>query len=237
MKRLLPLALCIIVSSALKAQDVIIFKDATELKAKIVSISQDEVGYKRWSNMEGPTYTTSKSQIFYIKYENGEKDVMSTIPQSNISNNVCGYATLGVIFTADGAGPALNVSIGTKVSERGLYLGVETGFYSCFTRYIYHSSYPIYHSETRTIFEAYIPLGVNIKYNLMQKQNATPYADCSFGGFFGVGEALGEINGFRYRVGLGIDIKRFTLGAGYESIIVNDAAHMGYVRLGFRFGK
>ena len=42
---------------SLLAQDVILYKDGTEKKAKILKVGSDEVEYKRYSNLNGPTYS------------------------------------------------------------------------------------------------------------------------------------------------------------------------------------
>ena len=59
-----------------QAQDVIVLKNANEIEAKVSAISPDAVTYKRWSNIDGPTYTIPKSDILYIKYQNGEKEII-----------------------------------------------------------------------------------------------------------------------------------------------------------------
>ena len=62
---------------SVSAQDVIVRRDGDELQCKILEVSKNEVRYKRWTNQEGPAFTEKKSDIFMIKYENGEKDVMN----------------------------------------------------------------------------------------------------------------------------------------------------------------
>ena len=57
------------------AQDVIVLRNGDEIKAKILEIKQIEITYKNWANIDGPTYTKSKAEIFMIKYSNGTKDV------------------------------------------------------------------------------------------------------------------------------------------------------------------
>ncbi len=59
------------------AQDVIVKRNGEELQCKILEVSKNEVTYKRWSNQEGPTFAEKKSEIFMIKYENGEKEVVA----------------------------------------------------------------------------------------------------------------------------------------------------------------
>ena len=59
------------------AQDIIIYKDGSEKQTKVLKISTDEVVFKKYSNLNGPEYTESKSNIFMIKYEGGDKDVFN----------------------------------------------------------------------------------------------------------------------------------------------------------------
>jgi hypothetical protein len=67
------------------SQDIILFKSGDELKAKVLDIKEDIISYKKWDNIEGPTYTTSKDKVFMVKYINGTKDVFSA--EQPISNN------------------------------------------------------------------------------------------------------------------------------------------------------
>ena len=64
--------LCITSSSA---QDNIIKKDGTEVLSKVMEIGETHIKYKNFSNLEGPVYTIPISDVFMIKYENGEKDI------------------------------------------------------------------------------------------------------------------------------------------------------------------
>jgi hypothetical protein len=64
-------------SSALFAQDIITLKNGDEIKAKVQEIGLDNVKYKKYDNQNGPVYTLMKSDIFMIKYENGDKDVFT----------------------------------------------------------------------------------------------------------------------------------------------------------------
>lgn len=73
----------LITTSIGNAQDLIVFKNGDEIKAKVLEIKQTDVLYKNWTNIEGPTYTISKADIFMIKYSNGSKDVFN-----NTNNNI-----------------------------------------------------------------------------------------------------------------------------------------------------
>jgi len=57
------------------AQDIIVLnnRSADEIEAKVQEVSQKEVKYKKWSYQDGPTFTIPTSDIFVIKYRNGEK--------------------------------------------------------------------------------------------------------------------------------------------------------------------
>ena len=61
--------------STIYAQDIILKVNGDEIQAKIIEVDADEVKYKRFDNESGPVYSLPKSDIFMIKYENGEKDV------------------------------------------------------------------------------------------------------------------------------------------------------------------
>lgn len=57
------------------AQDVIFKQDGNEIQCKLIEVGPQSVKYKRWTNLNGPTYIEERDNIFMIKYENGEKDV------------------------------------------------------------------------------------------------------------------------------------------------------------------
>ena len=62
------------VSLSVSAQDVIVKKDGSTILSKVLEVNQGEIKYKKYSNLEGPTYAIDKSEIITINYENGEKD-------------------------------------------------------------------------------------------------------------------------------------------------------------------
>ncbi len=61
------------------AQDIILKRDASEIEAKVLKVGSDEIEYKKWNNLEGPTYTIPNSEVFIIKYQNGTKDIVTTL--------------------------------------------------------------------------------------------------------------------------------------------------------------
>lgn len=59
------------------SQDYIILKNGDEIKAKVLEINNTDIDYKKYSNINGPTYHLDKTDIFMIKYASGDKDVFS----------------------------------------------------------------------------------------------------------------------------------------------------------------
>lgn len=79
LNRLKPLILFslfgVIYISSLCAQDTITLKNGEEIEAKVLEITPDIIKYKKFNNLDGPTISILKSEVFMIKYENGTKDV------------------------------------------------------------------------------------------------------------------------------------------------------------------
>lgn len=68
--------------------DLIILKDGSEIKSKVLEINDDNIKYKLCDNLDGPTFTKSKDLIFMIKYPNGTSTVInSTQPVDKPKNN------------------------------------------------------------------------------------------------------------------------------------------------------
>ncbi len=65
--------------TTLNAQDMIILNNTDEIKSKVLEILDNQVKYKKWTNLNGPTYTIEKSEIFMIKYANGEKETFKNV--------------------------------------------------------------------------------------------------------------------------------------------------------------
>lgn len=76
MKQLLVLFF-LLCSATVFAQDVIVKKDGSTILSKVLEVNQNEVKYKNHNNLNGPTYTISKSELQAINYQNGAKDTFS----------------------------------------------------------------------------------------------------------------------------------------------------------------
>ena len=62
----------------LSSQDIIILKNTEEISSRIIEITDTHVKYKKYSNLDGPIYNIIKTDVFMIKYENGEKEVFTS---------------------------------------------------------------------------------------------------------------------------------------------------------------
>ena len=183
-KLLLILVATMSVSLSAMAQDVIVLTNAEEVQAKVKSIGLQEVVYLKWNNLEGPTYTVPKSEIFFIKYANGQKDTFANQMQTSpidlpAKRNVAKtdfsktkfqwYTYLGADFIGRCGGPSLDFSLGARTSKY-LYFGGGVGWHNLMETY---SSY---------IWFPYLTFTTDIKAYIPTKSKFSPRFDLSFGG-------------------------------------------------------
>lgn len=64
------------------AQDVILTSDNSEIQAQVLRINEENIEYKKWNYMEGPTFVISVGNVVSIKYANGDIEEFG-IPQPN----------------------------------------------------------------------------------------------------------------------------------------------------------
>lgn len=90
------LILFLLCSVALFAQDIIVQNNGNTILSKVVEIGATEVKYKKFSNLNGPTYTIAKAEILVINYENGEKESFKNTQSSGsvVNTNNIGKRTL-----------------------------------------------------------------------------------------------------------------------------------------------
>ena len=61
------------------AQDTIIKKNGDSLIVKVVDINDKEIKYKKFTNIDGPTYIENKSEVKTIKYATGLREEITVI--------------------------------------------------------------------------------------------------------------------------------------------------------------
>lgn len=250
-KVLLTLAITMGISLSAMAQDVIVLVNAEEIQAKVKSIGLQEVVYSKWNNLDGPTYTLPKSEIFFIKYANGQKETFAnqvqvpttfqTIRKKAVKEDFSkakfqGYTYIGADFNGALGGPSLDFSFGARTSKC-LYVGGGVGWHNLLGRvsgYYYNDYYDNGYYDY-TVWMPYLTITTDIKAYIPTKGDFYPRLDLSFGGTVDVIDAYA---GLYLSFGAGFDYRRFSFGIGYQMPVYADAiVPLGYVRLGVRFGK
>ena len=99
MKKIFILTFGLMSTAVCCAQDLIVKNNGDEIQVKVLSVDEDKVSYKKWSNKNGLTYSLGTDKIFMIKYQNGEKDVFSakdngkksSVADKSSTDGVTGY--------------------------------------------------------------------------------------------------------------------------------------------------
>ena len=79
MKNLFLIIILAFSSSIIKAQDTLTMRSGEIIIVKIIEVGSTEVKYKKVTNINGPIFSTLKSDLILIRYENGSKDDFSSI--------------------------------------------------------------------------------------------------------------------------------------------------------------
>ena len=88
MKRLIIIALALLGSvMAAQAQDKIKTRSGEDILAKVSEVTPYSIKYKRFSNLDGPTYTMDIANVIMIQYENGEKDVFDRVLAQGLNSS------------------------------------------------------------------------------------------------------------------------------------------------------
>lgn len=106
-------AIAILSISQSIAQDRLFFLNGDEQDVKITEVSSSEVKYKRMDNLDGPSFSTLKSELFMIKYANGDKEMMATQSVEPTSNPT---STQQDEYTTQDASPESNSDDGLSNS-------------------------------------------------------------------------------------------------------------------------
>lgn len=64
--------ICLFMSIAVHAQDIVVTVDSKSIKTKVLEINDQEIKYKDFENLEGPTYVMKRTEIHMIVYQNGK---------------------------------------------------------------------------------------------------------------------------------------------------------------------
>lgn len=250
MKKSTLFILLTIITFKLFAQDTIVLRDATEIVAKVVNIGVSEITYKKWNNLDGPTYQIQKENIFYIKYANGEKDVFTSMQEGTTTTNAPkkeikshiqsvhfnAYLEAGMPFVAYETGPSFNITLGARIYDYG-FVGFTFGIDALYGT---GDGYYIY----RGLDAANFPFMLDFRGYCPINPNLYPFLEFSVGANISTDFGKTEywyyypFTSTRIRLEAGIEYKRFLVGLGYDCMAVSGVKiHMGYAKIGIRIGK
>lgn len=71
-------------STCLFAQDIIVFRNGEEIEARVEEVAEKTIKYRKYDNLSGPLYTVNKSEVFMIRYENGDRDVFKETSSTDV---------------------------------------------------------------------------------------------------------------------------------------------------------
>lgn len=82
----------ILLSVTALGQDVINLKNKTSVKAKVINVGVKTIAYKKYDNLEGPSYEIRNREVTNILYENGTQEVIKTSSGDyNNSKNIISF--------------------------------------------------------------------------------------------------------------------------------------------------
>lgn len=134
------------------AQDVIYKINKQEIKSRVLEISNQEIKYKNFNNLQGPTYIIIKSEVWKIVYENGTAEIITdyvtstrdtaSYQQKSISSqkeNIYGKNMLSINFF-----PLINGSINFSYERyfANQKLAIKFPFYIGYHTKTYVNEYP-----------------------------------------------------------------------------------------------
>lgn len=208
------------------SQDVITKKNGEDIKAKVVEVTISEIKYKLFENLDGPIFTTSKSEILMIRYANGSKslfnDVVSptsrdskvsyedNIYHNNLHENshphISSYQGEVSVGYAKGIGtfPLDRIYFETVHGIRinpNFFIGGGLG-YNLFT-------------ESTAQGGSIIPVFINAK-GYFANAETTPFGSFNIGYGFGSGEVSGY-GGMYISPAIGLKIASFNISVAYQS--------------------
>lgn len=104
-----------------KTQDVITLKNGNEIQSKILDIGSTEIKYKKFENIDGPSYTILKAEVFMIKYKNGTKDVFNETTPAVVSPPANTNSYIPPSTTATASTLKKNIDNNTPVLKYGFF--------------------------------------------------------------------------------------------------------------------
>ena len=70
----------------MSAQDIIVKKDGNIMKSKVVELTETQIKYKNYTNLDGPLYTINIGDVLSITYENGERETFFNTDKETVKD-------------------------------------------------------------------------------------------------------------------------------------------------------
>lgn len=126
MKKLLNIAFILLISNcAVNAQDKIYKTDGQVLESKVLEISNSEIKYKVFANLNGPTYTIPKSEALKVVYENGTTETINISENKMINAN--NKRAQNIFVELGGQGLVFTANYDTRFSDKRNGIGGRIG--------------------------------------------------------------------------------------------------------------
>ena len=109
------LAACMLMLPAIAMADVICLTSGKEIKAKVVTVGEKEITYKKADNPDGPNYVVPSETVFYIEFDNGQREVVT--PQDG--NRTTTTSQQQNVVTSPTATPSGNTLLGVLTNTTG----------------------------------------------------------------------------------------------------------------------
>lgn len=91
---ILLLVIGVFFTSNLKAQDTIVKTNGEIISAKISEVGTNAITYKKTDLIDGPTFVDYKTDILYVKYSNGKKQIFTKEPAATIQKPLLDTVTV-----------------------------------------------------------------------------------------------------------------------------------------------
>ena len=122
MKKIFVLLCAQLVMLSAFAQDVIITKDAQKIPAKVTDIEDAVIKYKKYDNLDGPTYTMKKSEIATLMLENGSVEVFTDQQESANTSSIDGIPAGEVKYVTRKMGEVSGFYYGGTITQSGFFV-------------------------------------------------------------------------------------------------------------------
>lgn len=121
------LVLLLLCTVSVSAQDVIVKKDGSTIVCRVVELTESEIVYKKWGNLNGSSYVMERSAASAINYQNGKKvnlsEATNLYTPYNQNDGTQQYNDRALLALDAAEHESLSKKLNTKVSN---YKGLRT---------------------------------------------------------------------------------------------------------------